>query len=44
MECKTCHPNSIGEMMGAARDISQIGCVACHRAEKAELGCTFCHE
>ncbi len=43
--CEECHgPVATRTQIALERDISQIGCVACHRAEKAGLGCTFCHD
>ena len=43
--CEECHgPVATRDLLARERDISQVGCVACHRAAKAGLGCTFCHE
>jgi len=43
--CETCH-GKVRERDRLFRetDISMGGCMSCHRANRASLDCTFCHE
>jgi len=44
-DCEECHgPVATRDQLFRERDISQIGCLACHRAQKVGLNCTFCHD
>jgi hypothetical protein len=43
--CETCHgPIAERDALSRETDISMKGCVDCHRAHKADLSCTYCHE
>jgi Cytochrome c7 and related cytochrome c len=43
--CETCHgPVAERDRMAREVDISMTGCMNCHRANKATLACTSCHE
>jgi predicted CXXCH cytochrome family protein len=44
-QCEECHgPVATRSELGVERDLTQIGCVACHRTKHASIECTFCHE
>lgn len=44
-KCETCHgPVAQRERIALETDISMGGCMNCHRANKASLDCTYCHE
>jgi hypothetical protein len=43
--CETCHgPVAERDRIAREVDISMTGCMDCHRANKATLACTSCHE
>jgi hypothetical protein len=43
--CVECHgPVNTREQLFRETDISMGGCMNCHRAKKASLDCTYCHE
>ncbi len=43
--CETCHGRvPERERLFRETDISMGGCMNCHRANRASLDCTFCHE
>lgn len=43
--CETCHgPVRQRERIARETDISMGGCMDCHRAKRASIDCTFCHE
>jgi hypothetical protein len=43
--CSDCHGQvSTRERLFAEKPINMAGCVECHRAKKAPVHCTFCHE
>ena len=43
--CQTCHgPVAEHERVARETDLSMTGCMDCHRANKASLSCTYCHE
>ena len=43
--CEDCHgPVATRVQLARESDLTQIGCVACHRVKNAGLACTFCHE
>jgi hypothetical protein len=43
--CQECHgPVNTREQLFRETDISMGGCMNCHRAKKASLACTYCHE
>ena len=43
--CAECHgPVAERDRLARETDISMTGCMNCHRARKASLACTFCHE
>jgi len=43
--CEECHgPVATRTQLARERDISQIGCLACHRVHNVGLNCTFCHD
>jgi hypothetical protein len=43
--CETCHgPVAERDHLAREADISMTGCMNCHRASKASLACTYCHE
>lgn len=43
--CQECHgPVATREQLFRETDISMGGCMNCHRAKKASLDCTYCHE
>ena len=45
LSCEDCHgPVATRDQLARERDLSQIGCVACHRAKGVGLACTFCHD
>ena len=43
--CKDCH-GDVAQMdvVVKASDISMGGCMSCHRAKKASVSCTYCHD
>jgi len=43
--CETCH-GKVAEMdrISKASDISMGGCMNCHRANRASLDCSYCHD
>lgn len=44
-KCETCHgPVPTREALWKETDISMGGCMDCHRKNKANTSCTFCHE
>lgn len=43
--CETCHgPVAERDRLAREGDVSMTGCMNCHRANKASLSCTYCHE
>jgi hypothetical protein len=43
--CETCHgPVAERDQVAREVDISMTGCMNCHRANKASLACTSCHD
>ncbi len=43
--CHACHgPVAERERVARETDLSMTGCMDCHRANKASLSCTYCHE
>ncbi len=43
--CETCHgPVAQRERLWRETDLSMGGCMSCHRANKASIDCTYCHE
>jgi hypothetical protein len=43
--CEECHgPVNTRDQLFRETDISMGGCMNCHRANKASLDCTYCHE
>jgi hypothetical protein len=43
--CDICHgPVAQRETLVRETDISMSGCMNCHRANKASLSCTYCHD
>jgi hypothetical protein len=43
--CAECHgPVAERDRLAREADISMTGCMNCHRARKASLACTYCHE
>ena len=43
--CETCHGKvAERDRLWRETDISMGGCMNCHRANKASLDCTYCHE
>ncbi|MBI3471917.1 MAG: cytochrome c3 family protein [Candidatus Solibacter usitatus] len=43
--CETCHGKvAERDLLAKEGDVSMGGCMSCHRANKASLDCTFCHE
>ena len=43
--CADCHgPAARREQLAAEKDLSMAGCMSCHRAHKAGLDCSYCHE
>ena len=43
--CEECHgPVNTRDQLFRETDISMGGCMNCHRAKKASLDCTYCHE
>ena len=43
--CEECHgPVATRAQLASERDLSQTGCVACHRAKQAGLTCATCHD
>ncbi len=44
-KCETCHgPVAQRDRIARETDISMGGCMNCHRANKASLDCTYCHD
>lgn len=45
VECATCHGDvKIQEKMDLHRPVKMAACVDCHKANKATVACTACHE
>ncbi|MEO8662516.1 MAG: cytochrome c3 family protein [Bryobacteraceae bacterium] len=43
--CEKCHgPVAERDVLSRETDISMNGCMACHRANKADISCTYCHD
>jgi hypothetical protein len=45
-DCKTCHGDVAGmDVMAKSTDVTSMqACMTCHKANKASIGCAFCHE
>ena len=44
-DCEDCHgPVATRDQLAVERDTTQIGCVACHKAKHAAVGCGTCHD
>lgn len=44
-QCEECHgPVATRAQLAREGNISMGGCMECHRAKKAGLDCTYCHE
>jgi len=43
--CESCHgPVKERDVLRREKEISMAACMECHRAKKASVGCTVCHE
>lgn len=43
--CQECHgPVATRDQLARETDLSMGGCMNCHRAKKASIDCTYCHE
>jgi len=44
-ECEDCHgPVATRDQLASEHDLSQVGCLACHRERNIGMACNFCHD
>jgi len=44
-DCDACHgPVATRTQLARETDMTQVGCLTCHKAEHAGITCNFCHD